>query len=291
MDCPATLPSELVKSLMNNKVHIDIVTNEMNELSILHACQVKEDVHKTWFRDHDDLMSIYKSGKRKLERKCGGGKAVANGEALADTLRQQDAKILSNNKGTQSTVCETDVSKASLPWMFHVLVHVAKTHDLSLFSTGLSDMDLRLRMQRVCTNVVSSHVDALKHLKITSESLHADLDKSLSSDVMNVELVEILARLCRTNVVTQGEKSFRIICMDVACDEFVLVNVTTIQGNDIVQRSGFKSFIREKLKTCLLKDIKTLATDLGVPLSKLSEGKRSVLNKAELTTLIENKLK
>lgn len=285
------IPPELNENLKHNKVHIDINMNGMNELSILQPCQVKNP--KTWFEQHDDLIAIYRSSSRRKDKR---GFDASLSTKTRDQIYKTNINTINQVQEPYShhDIVNKDTTASSvkiqMPLIFDVLVNVAKIHEISLYSSFDSLALINDKIHKLFSSFLVDHIDALISMKVTSDTMQESMKTLLTTnEIHDVMFIEYLARLSKTNaVIHDGSKMYHFVYVDKSCDDFVLV----MKSDGSVKRmNDLRTFIKEKLKICLLKDVKTLAADLGVPLSKVTDGKRTVLNKSDLIAQIETKLK
>ena len=167
------------------------------------------------------------------------------------------------------------------PLMYAIALYVDNT--LSLFKVDEINAKVDAFRDTLMTNL-TNHVDGYKKMKFKSQKFSLeDVKSSLLSNREDVRpLLYYASRLLMKNIVYKSNNSQNLLIpYDDATVSYVLFDMTDradpkfedlTTGFDEVKRGEFDAKVRnievEKLKKMLVKDLKQLATELGIDTSK-----------------------
>lgn len=269
----------IMNELVENKVHLEISTKSvnritqccMNELNIINnmpICTGHHDEHA--FEGLDDLLKMYKS--------C---KAV---RTMASPKHQLDKKKLQIPNQPEKSLHEAKFHE-------HVLLHLLDKLEWTLFSCDTMKLQAKLNQEMQCLMQTPVAQNVLK-----KEKQLIDIGRIQVSSLKHDDIT-MIAKLIPKNIAiqsAQGTWSFYSNIQD--CDTYTLISFKDnnvhpeVCGFREFKRTTWKKQVPENLKKLLVKDLKQVALDLGIPMYKEVAGKKISLVKEELATSIQQEL-
>lgn len=278
MATPQTIDT-IIKSLGQNRVTVDIKTNHMNEMNVFTSGESQQ-----VFNKFPNIFANFKGMK-----------------APAPVTRRPSPPL-------QQHIAD--------PLLFQVVSFVDKT--ISLFKTD----DINKKVDEFRTTLsdnLTNHVDAYRKLKLKEVkfvNIQGEYTRLTVDDIRDslavtrktpLPMLHYVSKLLKSNIVHEdkGSDPKYIVSYEhsESPDSFIKLSSNPVSASEPIEpSSGFLQVLEsakakkiegldeQKLKKMLVKDIRNLASEIGISVYKTVEGKRTALLKEELVAAISNLL-
>lgn len=259
----------LFSKLSMNKVHIEIVPNRMNELSVFKTVSPK-----TEFTEFDDVLSVFKSIRKH------------------HTIPVPQPKFVEGKQSTNTPVEPSFIATPQQSFLASFFHAYGFSQDITLF---LNDASLLQKLSKLQTMIMDAlDISLVKKLKYTDCDIRAGFTiDGFGVDLSNfVPLATYVSHLKQTNTAIKINDAYEFITVNTS-DSYVDIEDTAVTYHETGLYARKLSIVQSRyknLKQLLVKDLKHIAQILTISTTKTVDGKKISLHKQELLSEIEAKV-
>lgn len=269
----------MCRNLGPNKVTVEIKTNFMNETDVFQST-VKSDEFQRAFENFPNIFGTFKN------------------------MKHNAPFPIPHRKNAPAPLSPPAKAVIADPLMYQIAAYIDKT--VALFK--IEDINKKVDEFRETLGAnLTNHVNAFKNMKLKSLKISLDDIRDSLSAARNTPypMLMYVSKLIKTNIVIRSKDNVILHAVEYhdneseAQDKYLALCEVIEESPEAPELShGFNEVVgrvkaekldgmsEQKLKKMLVKELKTLATHLGLQTSKTVDGKRVSLLKDELVAVI-----